>query len=89
MYLRGQYFAGIHFLCKKDSFVKNNSNSLNSSQTCTSVSHKICSGGIITTIHIYIIPLTQENQTFPPEVKSNTLPSLFAVSFNLLSFFLT
>lgn len=64
MYLRGQYFAGTHFLCKEDSFVKNNSNSLNSSQTCTSLSHKICSGGIITTIHIYIIPLTQENQTF-------------------------
>lgn len=42
---------------------------------------------IITTIHIYIIPLTQKNQTFPPKVKNNTLPSLFSASFNLLSFF--
>lgn len=65
MYLRGQYFTSTHFLCKEDSFVKNNSNSWNSSQTCTSLPHEIVCSGIISTIHIYIIPLTRETQTFP------------------------
>lgn len=85
MYLRRQYITGTHFLCKEDSLVKNNSNSWNSSQTCTSLPHEVVCGGIISTIHTYIIPLTQETQTFPPEVTSDTLPS---VSLNPLSFFL-